>query len=60
MWTAFYFTAPFLVLDIAYLGLHRAMGAAFFQSHWYLTAFYLTPWLTLPLLASRDRRRSHG
>jgi hypothetical protein len=50
LWTAFYFTAPFLALDIIYLGMHQGFGASFLLSHWYLTAFYITPWLTLPPL----------
>ncbi len=49
-WTAFYFTAPFLILDVLYLGIHLGKGAEFLVSHWYLTAFYLTPWMTLPFL----------
>lgn len=54
IWTAFHFTAPFLLLDIFYLGLHRNLGAAFLQSYWYLTAFYVTLGLTLPLLLRRQ------
>lgn len=54
-WTAFYFTVPFFVLDVAYLGLHQGRGASFLVSHWYLTAFYITPWITLPLLSCRTR-----
>jgi hypothetical protein len=49
--TAFYFTAPYLAYDWLYLGLHQERGWAFLSSHWYLTAFYATPWLTLPWLA---------
>lgn len=50
-WTAFYFTAPYLVYDWVYLGLHQGRGASFLVSHWYLTMFYLVPWLTLPWVA---------
>jgi hypothetical protein len=50
VWTAFYFTVPFLILDIIYLGIHKNLGVTFFISHWYLTAFYITPWLIVPLL----------
>lgn len=42
-WTAFYFTAPYLVYDWVYLGLHQGRGASFLVSHWYLTMFYLVP-----------------
>lgn len=50
-WTAFYFTAPYLVYDWLYLGLHQGRGASFLVSHWYLTIFYIVPWMTLPWVA---------
>lgn len=55
LWTAFYFTAPFLALDALYLGLHEGLGATFLASHWHLTAFYLTPWLAVPLMAQAPK-----
>lgn len=57
IWTAFYFTVPFLVLDIFYLGLHKKLGTSFLLSHWYLTAFYVTPWLIVPVLFLMNSRR---
>lgn len=51
--TAFYFTAPFLAYDWLYLGAHKRLGWSFLVTHWFLTVFYLTPWVTLPLLALR-------
>lgn len=56
--TAFYFTAPFLAYDWLYLGVHKELGWSFLVTHWFLTAFYLTPWLTLPLLALRPPRQA--
>lgn len=55
--TAFYFTAPFLAYDWLYLGVHKGLGWSFLVSHWFLTSFYLTPWVTLPLLAVRPFAR---
>ena len=51
LWIAFYFTVPFAIYDCIYLGAHQQLGSSFLSSHWYLTAFYVTPWITLPLLA---------
>lgn len=55
VWTAVYFTAPFLLLDVLYLGLHRGLGATFLKTHWHLTAFYVTPWLAIPWMRSSAR-----
>ena len=49
--TAFCFTAPFFAYDWFYLGLHKGLGWSFLRSHWFLAAFYLTPWVALPLQA---------
>tara|TARA_R110000787_G_scaffold26451_5_gene73927 strand:- start:591 stop:956 length:366 start_codon:yes stop_codon:yes gene_type:complete len=57
LWTAFYFTLPFLLLDIAYLGLYQNRGVNFLVTHWYLTAFYITPWIFLPTLMPAKRNR---
>jgi hypothetical protein len=47
-WIAFYFTVPFAVLDTLYCGWYLGHGAGYLASYWYLTVFYLTPWLTFP------------
>jgi hypothetical protein len=44
-WIAFYFTIPFFIYDFVYLGLHKKLGLSFIASHWYLSIFYLIPWL---------------
>ncbi|MEZ0229286.1 MAG: hypothetical protein ACAI25_11725 [Planctomycetota bacterium] len=57
-WFAFYGTAPFLALDALYCGVHLGHGAAFFGKFWYLTVFYVLPWvLYVPMglvLGKRD------
>jgi|ERR1035438_6422564 NO-binding membrane sensor protein with MHYT domain len=47
LWTSFYFTIPFAILDWLYCGIYQGHGAAFLVRYWYLTVFYVTPWLTL-------------
>lgn len=57
--TAFYFTAPFFAYDWLLLGVHERRGFTFLSTHWYLTAFYFTPWMALPwlpLLLPRQQR----
>lgn len=65
VWLAFYFTVPFALLDAAYCGVYLGHGATFLVRYWYLTIFYVIPWmLFVPLgwLSSRvpaDRRPTH-
>ena len=44
-WLAFYFTVPFAALDAAYCGAYLGHGTAFLVRYWYLTIFYVIPWL---------------
>jgi hypothetical protein len=46
VWISFYYTVPFAFLDVLYCGLYLGHGIYFLHKYWYLTIFYLTPWLT--------------
>lgn len=45
LWLAVYFTVPFVLLDSLYCGLYLGHGTAFFGLYWYLTVFYVVPWV---------------
>jgi hypothetical protein len=45
-WLSFYYTVPLAVLDTLYCGVYLGHGANFMYKYWYLSVFYLTPWLT--------------
>lgn len=45
-WLSVYYTVPFALLDAAYCGWHLGHGAGFVERYWYLSVFYVTPWLT--------------
>lgn len=45
-WLSFYYTLPLAVLDALYCGWYLGFGFSFFTKYWYLTVFYVTPWLT--------------
>ena len=45
IWLSFYNTVPFALLDYAYCGLYLNQGIAYLISYWYLSIFYLIPWL---------------
>lgn len=59
LWLSVYYTVPFAALDSIYCGLVLGHGAAYLSQYWYLSVFYVTPWLTFPttalLLRTRDR-----
>lgn len=46
-WLSFYFTVPFAVLDMWYCGIYLGHGSSYLWDYWYLTVFYVSPWLTL-------------
>lgn len=47
-WISAYFTVPFVVLDAAYLIGWLGAGPSAFVDHWYLTVFYVVPWIAFP------------
>ena len=50
-WYAFYFTVPLLVYDSIYCGWYLGYGMDFFHVFWYLSIFYIIPWLHFPAVA---------
>ena len=48
---AFHFTVPLAVYDWLYLGAYRGFGWSFLYTHWYLSVFYVIPWMLLPAFA---------
>jgi len=60
VWLSVYFTVPFAVYDTLYCGLYLGHGAAYLWTYWYLTAFYVSPWLTLVPTAMLLQRAQAG
>ena len=60
LWLSFYFTAPLVVYDWLYCGLYRGHGLGFFTDFWYLTLYYIIPWLLLPATAMLLNKSSAG
>ena len=46
-----YFTVPFFVYDYVYCGLYLGNGMGFLHKYWYLTIYYIIPWIMVPLTA---------
>ena len=51
LWLAFYFTVPLFVYDWLYCGLYLGHGVRFISRYWYLSVYYVIPWVLLPLVA---------
>lgn len=56
VWLSVYFTVPFAVYDTLYCGVYLGHGASYLWTYWYLTAFYVSPWMTLVPTAMLLRR----
>lgn len=48
LWLAFYVTIPLFVYDFIYCGYYLGYGINFVWEYWYLTVYYILPWLILP------------
>jgi len=59
-WISFYYTLPFAVLDALYCGLYLGHGVSYLYIYWYLTVFYISPWLTFIPTAMLLRRFSRA
>ncbi len=50
LWLAFYFTVPLAIYDWLYCGLYLGHGVQFITRYWYLSVYYVIPWVLLPLM----------
>jgi hypothetical protein len=51
LWIAFYFTVPLAIYDYIYCGQVLGYGLRFVIEFWYLSVYYLIPWLLVPSVA---------
>jgi hypothetical protein len=49
IWWAFYISIPLFVYDLLYVAIYLNYGVSFLWTHWYLTVYYILPWLIFPL-----------
>ena len=50
-WYAFYFTVPLAIYDSIYCGLYLGYGVNFLLVFWFLSIYYLIPWILFPSIA---------
>ena len=58
LWIAFYFTVPLAFYDWLYCGVYGGSGLRFILKYWYLSVYYVIPWILLPLVALALNRMS--
>jgi hypothetical protein len=56
LWIALYFTVPLAVYDFLYCGVILGRGIAFLWKFWYLSVYYVVPWLLGPAIVWLVRR----
>ncbi|ADG81554.1 hypothetical protein TherJR_0684 [Thermincola potens JR] len=50
LWVAFYITVPLMIYDIIYVDLIRHEPFDLLNRFWYLSVFYIVPWIQAPLI----------
>ena len=44
-WWSFYISVPLFIYDILYCGIYLGHGMNFLSKYWYLTVYYILPWV---------------
>ena len=60
LWLAMYFTAPLALHDWVYCGIYLGHGVQFVSTYWYLSVYYVIPWVLLPFMALLLNRTRPG
>jgi hypothetical protein len=48
LWWSFYISFPLFIYDYIYCGIYLGHGTSFLWKYWYLTVYYIIPWLFFP------------
>lgn len=49
VWLSFYITVPLFLYDLIYCGIYLGYSISFLWEYWYLTVYYVLPWLIFPV-----------
>jgi len=58
LWYAFYFTMPLAIYDLIYCGLYLGYGIHFIFVYWFLSIYYVIPWILFPMIAYLQKSRA--
>lgn len=59
LWWAFYISFPLFIYDVLYAGIYLGHGLNFLWSFWYVTVYYILPWLLFPPTGWLIDKRRH-
>ena len=48
LWWSFYISVPLFIYDFLYCGIYLGHGTSFLWKYWYVTVYYIIPWLLFP------------
>jgi len=48
LWWSFYISVPLFIYDLFYCGFYLGHHASFLTKYWYLTVYYIFPWILFP------------
>lgn len=48
LWWSFYISVPLFIYDLLYCGFYLGHGVNFLTKYWYLTVYYILPWIIFP------------
>jgi hypothetical protein len=51
IWYSFYFTIPLFIYDSVYCGIYLEYGYKFILTFWFLSVYYIIPWILFPTIA---------
>ena len=51
IWYSFYFTIPLYIYDGIYCGIYLEYGYRFMLTFWFLSIYYIVPWILFPGIA---------
>ena len=49
LWWSFYISVPLFIYDLIYCGIYLGHGMSFILMYWYLSVYYIIPWLLFPI-----------
>jgi len=58
LWLAFYITGPLSLYDSLYCGVYLKYGWSFILEFWYLSIYYVIPWILCPVMGIWLSRRA--
>lgn len=48
LWWSFYISFPLFIYDLLYCGIYLGHSISFICKYWYVTVYYIIPWLLFP------------